>query len=363
MTTLADVARGAPRPPRLGRRPATGARTRPTGLAEARKAARPWTGEPIAPTASVKGDDAATAPSASRRARDDRSRRCRSRALNVRQVERLPRAALGADTPRGSRRRVPVAPRDPPARRAARREVRARAARARARLVDARVRRRTSRRSTSSASSRSARPSTRGGCSCSAPRSAVGIGELLAAEDAWVDLEEATITMPEWATKERREKVLDLLPEECDLIREQRLVRSPNTVVGFAGSLLLFPQAGRHALALPLLVLESRHRPDPHARPREHGARSAARPADAPTPFDHFKPKDLRRGAATLMRELGISPGARGVAARSQGRRSPARHGVRRDEAREPARGVAGDRRRGWHRRAPRLEAALVKAL
>ena len=50
--------------------------------------------------------------------------------------------------------------------------------------------------------------------------------------------------MPEWATKERREKVLDLLPEECDLIREQRLVRSPNTVVGFEGSLLLFPRSG-----------------------------------------------------------------------------------------------------------------------
>ena len=31
-------------------------------------------------------------------------------------------------------------------------------------------------------------------------------------------------------------------------------------------------------------------------------------PVDAPTPFDHFKPKDLRRGAATLMLELGISP-------------------------------------------------------
>ena len=29
---------------------------------------------------------------------------------------------------------------------------------------------------------------------------------------------------------------------------------------------------------------------------------------DAPTPFDSFKLKDLRRGAATLMRALGISP-------------------------------------------------------
>ncbi len=113
--------------------------------------------------------------------------------------------------------------------------------------------------------------------------------------------------MPEWATKERREKVLDLLPEECDLIREQRLVRSPNTVVGFEGSLLLFPRPGGtpwryHSSFWNRVIVPTRTK-EATAWREEHGTT-----ANAPTPFDNFKPRDLRRGASTLMRELGISP-------------------------------------------------------
>ena len=97
------------------------------------------------------------------------------------------------------------------------------------------------------------------------------------------------------------------MPEEGDLIREQRLVRSPNTVVGFSGSLLLFPRPGGtpwryHSSFWNRVIVPT----------RTHAARAwreeRGTTADAPTPFDSFKPKDLRRGAATLMRELGISP-------------------------------------------------------
>jgi hypothetical protein len=55
------------------------------------------------------------------------------------------------------------------------------------------------------------------------------IMELLRSEDAWFDLDALRVTLPAWATKERRERRLRLLAEEVALIREQQLVRSPNT--------------------------------------------------------------------------------------------------------------------------------------
>ena len=61
------------------------------------------------------------------------------------------------------------------------------------------------------------------------------IMELLRAEVGWLDLKACRFTVPAWATKERRERVLDLLPEEVALFRQQLLVRA-------GGTSLLFPR-------------------------------------------------------------------------------------------------------------------------
>jgi integrase len=49
------------------------------------------------------------------------------------------------------------------------------------------------------------------------------IGELFSLERSWVDVEARRIKVPLEATKERREKVLDLTDEEVGLLREQLL--------------------------------------------------------------------------------------------------------------------------------------------
>jgi integrase len=151
------------------------------------------------------------------------------------------------------------------------------------------------------------------------------IMELLQAEDAWLDLEAGTITIPAWACKERREKELDLLAEELMLIREQQLIRSPNTARGKLGTRLLFPRRDggrwRHANYFDRVVVRMRHRAALAWR-EEHDLGP-----DAPTPFEWivrdrdgdvvladdgtpkvggFQPHDLRRGAATILRELRV---------------------------------------------------------
>jgi integrase len=131
------------------------------------------------------------------------------------------------------------------------------------------------------------------------------LGELLACEDGWVDLERSTLTVPAAACKERREKVLDLLPEEVALIREQRLVRSPQTVNGAGGTPLLFPR--RHGTRWQ----DNGFWADV-IKPMRRKAAQAWRgeqllPSNSPSPFDGFAPHDLRRIAATTLRARGVS--------------------------------------------------------
>jgi integrase len=134
------------------------------------------------------------------------------------------------------------------------------------------------------------------------------IMELLRCEDAWVDLEAGTLTIPAWAHKSGHSsgeaKVLDLLPEEVVLIREQRLLRSPNTVCGRDGSPLLFPR--RHGTRWTHAawwddVVQKVRRKAAKAWRVEHGTS-----LDAPTPFCDWQPHDLRRGATDLLTELGV---------------------------------------------------------
>jgi integrase len=154
------------------------------------------------------------------------------------------------------------------------------------------------------------------------------IMELLHAEDAWLDLDVPTLTIPAWACKERRDRAIYLLPEEVALIREQQLIRPANTARGRDGSLVLFPRPGGRAWGYHggfygRVVVPTR------TKAAEAWRRTCKLPADAPTPFEWqlrdahgelklgddgkpvitgFAPHDLRRGAATLMRELGLSP-------------------------------------------------------
>jgi integrase len=132
------------------------------------------------------------------------------------------------------------------------------------------------------------------------------IMELLLAEDAWIDL--ATLAIPAWAHKSGHKsgepKLIDLLPEEVALIREQRLVRSPHTVCGQDGTPLLFPR--RHGTAWTHAawwddVVQKTRRKAAKAWRVQHSLS-----ADAPTPFCGWQPHDLRRGAATLLRELRV---------------------------------------------------------
>lgn len=127
------------------------------------------------------------------------------------------------------------------------------------------------------------------------------IMELLRIEDAWLGLDECLLTIPAWASKERRDKPVDLLPEEVILFREQQLVRSPDTVSGQDGTPLLFPR--RHGTAWTHGGFWN----DVVHPVRERAARAWRVEHDLfTTPFDTFAPHDLRRGAATLLRELGV---------------------------------------------------------
>lgn len=150
--------------------------------------------------------------------------------------------------------------------------------------------------------------------------------EMLRSEDAWFDLDARTVTIPAHATKERRTKTLDLLLEEVALIREQRLVRSASTQTGPAGTRWTFPRIyggawNHHSGFWNRVIVPTRRR----------AARAwrieMALDETAPTPFEWivtdthgrvvidvdgqpkvggFAPHDLRRGAATLLLELGL---------------------------------------------------------
>lgn len=130
------------------------------------------------------------------------------------------------------------------------------------------------------------------------------ITELLLIEDGWIDLDARTLTIPAWACKERRTKVLDLLPEEVALIREQRLVRSPNTVDGRDGTPMLF--ARKHGTAWTANGFWADVVEDARADAAKAWRADHDLAADAETPFDGWAPHDLRRGAATLLRQIGV---------------------------------------------------------
>lgn len=132
------------------------------------------------------------------------------------------------------------------------------------------------------------------------------IGELLQAEDSWLDIATHTLTLPRWVCKERREKILDLLPEELAVLREQRLVRSPDTVNGRDGTPLFFPR--RHGTPWTTsgsfwsdVILPTRRKAAAAWRAEQHSVG-----VDAETPFDTFAPHDLRRIAATTLRTMGV---------------------------------------------------------
>jgi integrase len=153
------------------------------------------------------------------------------------------------------------------------------------------------------------------------------IMELLQAEDAWVDFDARVLTIPAWACKERRDKPLPLLAEELELIREAQRLRSPSTVRGRYGTRLLHPRrhgsAWSHRHFYEQVVAKSRRRAAKAWRELDDLA------DDAPTPFEWvvrdrhgdvvlaedgtakiggFQPHDMRRSAATIMRELGVPP-------------------------------------------------------
>jgi len=151
------------------------------------------------------------------------------------------------------------------------------------------------------------------------------IMELLLAEDAWFDLDAGTVTIPAKYTKEKRTKVLDLLPEEIAIIREQRLARSAKTATGPMGTPLLFPRKNgsrwTHSAFWEDVVKPARRKASKAYR-AEHDL-----PADAETPFEYVEvyadtgepmlvdgqprmgglaPHDLRRCAATTLKRLKV---------------------------------------------------------
>jgi integrase len=106
--------------------------------------------------------------------------------------------------------------------------------------------------------------------------------------------------------KERREKILDLLPEELAVLREQRLVRSPSTINGRDGSPLLFPRKGgkswtQHSGFWNEVIVPMRSKAAKAWLAEQHSVG-----VEAPTPFDTFAPHDLRRIAATTLRQMGV---------------------------------------------------------
>jgi integrase len=66
--------------------------------------------------------------------------------------------------------------------------------------------------------------------------SGLRVGESFEATDDWLDLERGELTVPAWACKERREKIVALDAEELRVVREQLLARP-------SGSPYLFPKS------------------------------------------------------------------------------------------------------------------------
>lgn len=153
------------------------------------------------------------------------------------------------------------------------------------------------------------------------------VSELTDAEDAWLDFDAGgvgVLTIPDWATKEKREKTLDLLAEEALLFREQQLVRSPATATGQYGTKLLFPRQGGspwgknfwNDVVFPVRRKAAKKYRDeqglfPDAdTPFEWVVRDGGRPVMEPLTGEPrirgWQPHDLRRTASDLLKEMGI---------------------------------------------------------
>jgi integrase len=159
------------------------------------------------------------------------------------------------------------------------------------------------------------------------------IGELLTAVDDWFDADAMTLTVPTGCCKERREKVIQLFPEERDLLLEQQAQR----VLQLRGPRLLFPrprgtgygsESGWHQNVFAPAI---RRAIDHHTR--EYGCEPRwawwMRDADGnilrrkdgtqlaksgntvlkrgQRRYDGLEPHDLRRTAISLMREAGMA--------------------------------------------------------
>src|SRR5262245_54875871 len=151
------------------------------------------------------------------------------------------------------------------------------------------------------------------------------IMELLMAEDAWVDFDAGTLTIPARFTREHRRKVIDLLPEELAILRGRRLARHPKTVNGEGGTPLLFPRKLGSAWTSSAFwedVIKPARRKAAAKWREDHNLA-----ADADTPFAYvatrkdtgevitvngeprwvgFGPHDLRRCAASTLRAMGV---------------------------------------------------------
>jgi len=124
------------------------------------------------------------------------------------------------------------------------------------------------------------------------------VSELIGLQDEHVDLEGRALRIPAWLCKEKRPKVIPLFVDELQLLAEQLQLRP-------AGAERVFPRKGgspwRREHFYSQVVVATRRRAAVAWR-REHGL-----PTGAATPFDALAPHDLRRTAATLMRDAGFT--------------------------------------------------------
>ena len=118
--------------------------------------------------------------------------------------------------------------------------------------------------------------------------------ETFLAEPSWFDLKARTWTVPAWACKERRTKVIVLTPAEVQIVRRQLIRRAAGARTVFCGR----DGAAWSTNHFHALVWSKARLGAVEAYVEAHGV--------GPTPFDGLRPHDLRSTAATLMREAGV---------------------------------------------------------
>jgi integrase len=124
------------------------------------------------------------------------------------------------------------------------------------------------------------------------------VSELVGLEPVHVDVDGRALRIPASLCKERRAKTIPLFADELQLLEEQLLARP-------AGADRVFPRKGgtawRREHFYSQVVVATRKRAAAAWR-REHRLGE-----DAVTPFDTLAPHDLRRTAATLLRDAGFT--------------------------------------------------------